>query len=277
MSVRRQGVFWLLTIPYASWSVPESLPGSMLWLRGQQERGETGYHHWQVFVAFASKKSLTQVTTEFGTGIHAEISRSEGAIDYVWKEATRIEGTQFELGARPFRRNSRTDWESAWDAAKLRKFDDIPAHIRLSSYRTICAIAGDYEKPVRRSVHTRVFWGLTGTGKSYRAWDEAGSEAYCKDPRSKFWCGYNGEESVIIDEFRGGIDISHILRWLDRYPCRVEIKGASRSLRATKFWITSNVEPRHWYPDLDETTIQALLRRLEIVQMDEPLEIVEVV
>ena len=80
-----------------------------------------------------------------------------------------------------------------------------------------------------------------GTGKSRRAWSEATLSAYCKDPRTKFWCGYTTQSNVVLDEFRGGIDISHVLRWLDRYPVRVEIKGSSRPLLATTFWITSNL------------------------------------
>lgn len=106
---------------------------------------------------------------------------------------------------------------------------------------------------------------MVGTGKSRRAWEEAGLEAYSKDPRSKFWDGYQGEKNVIVDEFRGGIDISHILRWTDRYPVRVEIKGASRPLEAERLWFTSNVDPRMWYPELDQATIDALIRRINIV------------
>lgn len=87
-------------------------------------------------------------------------------------------------------------------------------------------------------------------------------EAYAKDPRSKWWCGYQGQEHVIIDEFRGGIDISHMLRWLDRYPVCVETKGGSVPLCATKFWITSNLEPKEWYKEIDEATLLALERRL---------------
>lgn len=77
-----------------------------------------------------------------------------------------------------------------------------------------------------------VFWGPTGTGKSRRAWDEAGPDAYPKDPRSKFWDGYNGHSNVVLDEFRGAIDVSHLLRWFDRYPVLVEVKGSSRILSA---------------------------------------------
>jgi len=113
-----------------------------------------------------------------------------------------------------------------------------------------------------------VFWGRTGTGKSHRAWDQAGAQAYVKDPRTKWWCGYRGQENVIIDEFRGVIDISHLLRWLDRYPVLVEVKGGSRPLCARKFWITSNLDPREWYPGLDADTLAALLRRLNITHFN---------
>jgi len=63
-----------------------------------------------------------------------------------------------------------------------------------------------------------------------------------------------------------GIDICHMLRWLDRYPVRVEIKGSSRPLCARKIWITSNIHPRQWYPEIDGETLAALMRRLNITQ-----------
>lgn len=109
-----------------------------------------------------------------------------------------------------------------------------------------------------------MYYGATGTGKSRKAHEEAGVGAYVKDPRSKFWCGYRGESHVIIDEFRGGIDVSHMLRWLDRYPVRVEIKGSSVPLKADKIWITSNLHPDDWWPDLDEETKRAIRRRVQI-------------
>jgi len=112
-----------------------------------------------------------------------------------------------------------------------------------------------------------VFWGKTGVGKSRRAWDEASLEAYPKDPRTKFWDGYQAQEHVVIDEFRGGVDIGHVLRWFDRYPVIVEVKGSSVPLKATKIWITSNLHPRSWYPELDHETYLALERRLEITEI----------
>lgn len=144
----------------------------------------------------------------------------------------------------------------------------IPPSIRISSYRALRCIASDYAvcPPMVREVF--VFWGATGTGKSRRAWEEAGMDAYSKDPRSKFWDGYSSESNVVVDEFRGGIDVSHILRWCDRYPVRVEIKGSSKPLLATKIWFTSNVDPRQWYSELDAETLSALLRRFNITHFN---------
>jgi len=186
----------------------------------------------------------------------------------VWKDATRVEGTQFEYGAKPIQRNDKKDWEEIWELARTNQLSKIPADVRVQSYRTLRTIASDFSKPVGMERTCHVFWGKSGTGKSRRAWEEAGMDAYSKDPRSKFWDGYNGEENVVIDEFRGGIDVAHLLRWTDRYPVRVEIKGSSKPLWATTLWITSNLSPREWYKELDDDTQAALMRRLTVVHFD---------
>lgn len=257
----------MLTIPHHEY-VPYPCP-ELSWIKGQLECGTTSaFVHWQIIVAFSSKVSLAGVKRIFGESCHAELSRSEAANEYVWKESTAVPNTRFEFGHKPIRRNSKTDWESVWEAAKRGDILAAPASIRVQSYRTLRAIATDFEKPVGIIRTCFVFWGRTGTGKSRRAWDEAGMDAYSKDPRTKFWCGYQSEANVVIDEFRGGIDVAHLLRWLDRYPVRVEIKGSSRPLLATNIWITSNLDPREWYPEIDEETKNALLRRLNITHFN---------
>lgn len=267
MATARQGIFWMLTIPYHCY-VPYPNERDLQWSRGQLERGEeTGFLHWQITVAFRKKKSLRAVRELFGP-YHARLTRSAAADEYVWKEDTRVEGTQFEFGTKPIQRNNKIEWDRVWEAAQAGNIMDIPASIRVQSYRTIRQIGSDYAKPVGMERSCNVFWGSTGTGKSRKAWDDAGMDAYPKDPRTKFWCGYEGQRNVIIDEFCGGIDISHMLRWLDRYPVIVEIKGGSRCLNAARYWITSNVNPRNWYPEASEEQKNALLRRLTITHFD---------
>lgn len=129
-------------------------------------------------------------------------------------------------------------------------------------------IAKDHMRPMAMERTVFVFWGRTGTGKSKRAWEEAGMDAYSKDPRTKFWDGYRGERKVVIDEFRGSIDIAHILRWFDRYPVCVETKGSGYPLCAETIWITSNLPPWMWYPELDAGTRDALERRLIVTEFE---------
>lgn len=261
---RRQGCYWIATVPHDDWQ--PAIPQGADYIIGQSEigRGETGYRHWQFLVHFPTKISLRQLKSVLPGRGHYELTRSDAARVYVTKADTRVDGTEFELGQLPFRRNVAKDWEAIWMAAKSGRFDDIPADIRVNSYRNLRAISTDFlvALPIEKLV--KVYWGVTGSGKSRAAWGEAGFDAFPKDPRSKFWCGYQGQKNVVIDEFRGGIDIGHLLRWLDRYPVIVEVKGGAQAFRAENVWITSNLNPNDWYPELDVDTLAALRRRLAI-------------
>ena len=261
---RRQGVFWIGTIPHADYT--PYLPPGIVYTKGQLELGDGGYLHWQIVIAATPKISRPGLSRIYGPTAHWELTRSSAALAYVGKELTRVAGTQFELGECPITRRVRSDWDAIWNAARSGDILAIPASIRIQSYRTLRTIAADYMEPVAIERQVAVFWGPTGSGKSRRAWEDAGIQAYAKDPRTKFWCGYLGHRNVIIDEFRGGIDVSHMLRWLDRYPVSVETKGGATPLLAERIWITSNLPPECWYPGLDDGTLEALKRRMEVTE-----------
>lgn len=123
---------------------------------------------------------------------------------------------------------------------------------------------------VRPCVHAKVFWGVTGSGKTHLAWQEAGPYAYIKNPNTKWWDGYQNQPNVIIDEFIGNISVNYLLTWFDKYPCNVEVKGYTVPLSATNFWITSNVSPDEWYPDANDQVKAALRRRLMVTHFDLP-------
>lgn len=256
--------YFILTIPHADF-LPY-LPPQCSYIRGQLELGELGFLHYQVVVQFVKKIRIPGVKKVFGDRVHVEPTRSEAALEYVWKQETRIDGTQFELGTRKIRRSDPTDWDAIRGLAIRGELQGVPSDIFVRSYLQLSRICSDYAKPVGVERICAVYWGPTGLGKSRRAWWEAGIHAYPKDPNTKFWDGYQNNEHVVIDEFRGLISISNILRWCDRYPVQVEIKGSSRVLSAKKLWITSNLHPEQWYPGLDNATFQALIRRLIIVE-----------
>lgn len=256
----KQARYWLLTIPFEDFT--PYLPSDCSWIRGQLEEGsDTGYLHWQIFVAFKAKCTLSRVKLLFGDKCHGEASRSKAAEEYVFKDDTAVAGTRFDLGKKPMDRSSSKDWDSIVSSAREGDFSSIPGDVLVRCYGNLKKIRVDALQPLPVEKQVFVFWGRTGSGKSRRAWEEATWDAFPKDPCTKFWDGYTGQGNVVIDEFRGSIGISHLLRWLDRYPTIVEVKGSSVCFQATKIWITSNLSPDEWYPDLDSETKSALRRR----------------
>jgi len=255
----------MLTIPWQHY-VPY-LPPPCAYIKGQLETGASGFLHWQLVVRFSSKTTLASVKRVFGDQVHVEPTRSEAALAYVHKDDTAVAGTRFELGS--LRKRGRSDeWEQYWALAKSGNFEELPGDVRIRYYGNLRRIHADYSRPIELERTCNVYWGNTGLGKSRLAWEQAGLDAYPKDPRTKWWCGYRGQSNVVIDEFRGDIDIAHLLRWLDRYPVNVETKGSSVPLSAKAFWITSNVDPRNWFPTIDPATLDALLRRIRITHFD---------
>lgn len=261
----QNAAWWIITIPKDKWK--PSLPKGVKYIKGQLEKGENNdYLHWQVVACLEKKQRMSGAKKLFVKEAHLEPTRSSAANEYVWKDET-SQGERFEFGEKPVKRNVAKDWDSIWDNAKKGDIMGIPADIRLRCYSTLKKIEKDYMVPEAMVRKVIVYVGPTGVGKSRKAWELAGMDAYPKDPNTKFWDGYNGQENVVIDEFRGRIDISHILRWFDRYPVCVENKGGGTVLKAKRIYVTSNLPVIDWYKELDKSTFGALLRRIEIVIM----------
>lgn len=262
-----QARFWILTIPH--YAFLPYLPPSVVYIAGQLERGDvTGYLHWQVIAHFGRAVRLAHVKKIFGDALHAQPTRSEAAETYVHKDETSVDGTRFVLGKKPFKRNCKRDWQSAFESAQRGELAAIDPGVLVPYFGQLQRINAHFAEPVAMERECVVYWGSTGLGKSRTAWAEAGMDAYPKIPSTKFWDGYRGQEHVVIDEFRGCVSVEHLLRWLDRYPILVEIKGSAVVLKAKKVWITSNLHPKDWYPTLDELTLAALLRRIKITHFD---------
>lgn len=95
-----QGRYWLCTISCAHLPEAPVLKDDICYIKGQKEIGQGGFEHWQVLVVTKKKTTLNKVKQSLHNTAHVELSRSSAANDYVWKEDTRVEGTQFEIGKR---------------------------------------------------------------------------------------------------------------------------------------------------------------------------------
>jgi len=102
-----------------------------------------------------------------------------------------------------------------------------------------------------------IFWGPTGTGKFHRAYEEArnlgGGVYYPALARQGhgdgrlWWDGYAGEESVIFDDFYGEVPMTDMLRYVDKYPMKIQYKGGMLEFLARRIYITSNKAWGNWW------------------------------
>lgn len=92
-----------------------------------------------------------------------------------------------------------------------------------------------------------VIYGPTGTGKSHYC-QEKYPDAYWKQT-GKWWDNYEGEETVVIDEFYGWIQWSVLLRLCDKYKMMVETKGGQVQFVSKRIIFTTNTLPILWYKD----------------------------
>jgi hypothetical protein len=108
-------------------------------------------------------------------------------------------------------------------------------------------------------------WGQSGAGKSRYA------KAYAPDNKSftwssmtSKWCnGYDGEELMIIDDFRYSFcPFLELLKICSNDPYQIEQKGSFRQLKATTIIITSQVSPIDAY-QFENENITQLLRRIK--------------
>lgn len=236
----------------------------------QFEQGKEGTVHIQGYVVFNCQKRQSTVKL-MEPRAHLEVRRGthEQAKAYCSKTDTRVEGPIEEgsdegLGSKtPGKRSDLLMVKASLDAgAKDQQIanDYFGSWCRYNKsftlYRSLVT--------VKRAWKTRVIvnWGVAGSGKSFSAHRDAGPDAYFKPPGHKWFEGYEGQENVIFDEFRGNwFDLSTLLRLLDAYPMRVEFKGGSVEFVARTIWITSNIMPEAWY-NVDIIQITALMRRL---------------
>jgi len=196
----KQYKFYIITIPKQDYNPPEELPNGFEYIKGQAEEGEGGYQHWQIVCGFSKYVTLTKAKSYFCRTAHLENTRSSAANEYVWKEDTRIEGTQFMVGAIPLKRNSKKDWESIKQMAKTGQIEDIPGDIYVKHYSNLKRIEKDNANNIERGVQEVYFiYGPTGTGKSHYAHQLLGDEYYDKQPSTKWWDGYQGQENVLVE------------------------------------------------------------------------------
>jgi len=250
-----------------------------------QEVGEQLTPHLQGYLRFNSSKTISaaqkaiqknggpRMALFIANGSFADnLSYIQGPYDKNGKVKP-VNPTFEERGTRPSQ-GKRTDIHEAVEflraggtiADMIR--DDIHVEQVVKYTRGLQVVATLCMRP--RNFKTEVFWihGPTGTGKSRWVWEQVGETGYSKPGGSKWWCGYHGQEDVILDDFRPSKEIAfeYLLNLLDRYPMQVETKGGMVQMIAKRIYITTPLGPletfKHW-EWLGQECLNQLMRRID--------------
>jgi len=283
---------WVLNNPTEE-HMPPSVWPDVEWACWQHERGDEGTDHIQGYAVFKNAKRLQWLKNNCDDRANWKPRESDHLTckAYHTKEDTRVDGPWFTGVDKfvPKKKGERTDLIKlqqkllAGTTAQEIYEDAEFFGVWIRSHRAIDRIISDRSPKRNFQTFTQVYWGPSGTGKSRRANYEAGlkddgtpGEPYyiLRKPAGNavYWDGYKGEKHVVIDEFYGWIPRQAMLTICDRYPTIVDIKNGAVNFAPKKIWITSNDDPRSWWPRIG---LGAMARRLKppcggYLYMDQP-------
>lgn len=229
-----------------------------------RETGDSGTFHWQGYAEF---KSSTRGSLLMGEKrpcnwhVERRCGSQEEAIAYCNKGGAFTErGDKNAQGAR-------TDLGRAQSIAAEGGLRELS---KSCSYQQYCAgkvyLTHNEVKRTERP-YVAYITGPSGAGKSRMAWDwmcAAGLEddVYWKKDSTVWWDGYDGQQGIIIDDFRDDWwELTYLLSLLDWMPHQIQVKGAMRQIRAERVYITSIVP----LPNLRWTgeNMEQLYRRID--------------
>lgn len=240
--------------------------GSMHYLVFQREIcPSTGRPHWQGYVQFKTGKRYTTAQNELGLqrDSHFELQKgtNEQARDYCKKVESRADPYEHnEFGV--FQPGSQTPGarnDIALFAAAVMDPNKTTTDVLVEFPRecvkfsgALCKLQAFKKSGGMRDVHNYVFYGPTGTGKTQLCYGIDPDLYRVVYGNSGTWFdGYNGEKTILLDEFDGTqMPIHKLLMYLDKYPLRVEYKGGSTWAKWTTVLITANHDSRTWYDPL---------------------------
>ena len=107
-------------------------------------------------------------------------------------------------------------------------------------------------------------WGESGSGKSHDARHKYAQGAYYLKAQNVWWDGYNGEETVILDDMDESFTAHNLKIWLDLYSCRGQTKGGHVNLTYKRFIVTSNYSIEELFADKPKV-IEPIRRRCQVI------------
>lgn len=221
--------------------------------------------HIQGYIEFNSPTTWDELKTLGMGNIAPRISTSEKASAYCKKDGKFVEfGQNSQQG-------KRSDLENACDlikcGASMRKIAEENPVVFVKFHRGLRELKSILTPLRNEDIPPRIvcLWGPTACGKSRLARIITTNPFVWGPSQEKWFDGYEGEQHVIMDEFRGQLTLGSINTITDRYNTRVQCKGGMFPFVASLIVFTSPKHPKLWYTDDNTDKIDQLLRRFSAI------------
>lgn len=249
------------------WAKAQSLKASCKYLVIGKEVGDEGTPHLQGFAQFHHQIRFTTLTKQLPRAhIEPARGRPDQAATYCKKEGDFWEAGEPPVSPKRKGELEKERWASAWKNAKAGKLEEIDADIRIRCYRTLKEVAKDHMVKPEPVANLEGEWhvGPSGCGKS-RGLRERYPDAYYK-MCNKWWDGYQGEETVIVEDFDKSHAVlgHHLKLWGDHGAFLAETKGGALAIRPRRVLVTSNWQIEEIWEDRE--TVEPLMRRYAVKQ-----------
>lgn len=259
---------------------------SLLYYCMCDETGEEGTYHTHLFLHFKNAVSFSRLKDLFPS---AHIDKAYGTPqenrDYVRKEGKYLNSekkttnhieTFEEYGElQEEKQGRRTDLEDILSMIKdgASELEIIEKHPHfMNNPGAYDRVRGLIQKEIAnrwRSVEVTYIYGDTGAGKTKYVTDLCGGyDGYYRvtDYEHPF-DDYDGQETIVFDEFRSDLPIAAMLNYLDGHPVDLPCRYHNKKALWTQVFIISNIPLNAQYRGIliDEPTMRAFERRISRV------------
>jgi len=234
---------------------------------------KTKRKHQQGWVQFNKPKRMSRVKSLFGTKkLHLEACRGDefSNDNYCKKDQDFVSFGKFVA------QGQRTDLESAIqelrDGGTVHELALNRPQLFVQYRNGLKDLKQEFDKEdtkAWRDVYVEYVWGKTRTGKTRYAVSQRclnGDRPFVIDACDlRWWDGYDGETTIVIDEYCNDVKINVLLKLLEGYQKRLEIKGGFTWAKWNRVIMTSNFSPDNMHGQAKDQSRDALMARISKV------------
>lgn len=245
---------------------------------GEEKCPNTGRPHHQMFMYMqnqcsGTRRNCNKMGDWFGT-THCSVQPMRGKIEeneyYCSKESELV-----KIGDEP-KQGCRADLDETKEL--IMKGDLTVDEVAVENPamfhqygRTLDRLEGIALRQRFRTEMTEGVWytGPSGSGKSHECFRDFDPEThYVKNLNEEWWDGYKGQETVILNEFRGQIPFAELLDLMDKWPKNVKWRcRESVPFLAKRILIASIKRPEQVYVNQCGEPWEQFHRRCRVVTL----------